>query len=94
MVRLPGHVLPALARATVVPSKPGSGNQPITLTIVSKARRSAGFRALAALRTCVVTIQFGPQQAGKFKGTLMFIDTANGSPQSIPLYGTASKERD
>ena len=34
IVRLPGHVLPALAKATIVPSKPESDAQPITLTIV------------------------------------------------------------
>jgi len=43
MVRLPGHVLPALAKATVVPSKPGSGAQPMTLTIVLRRDDQAGF---------------------------------------------------
>ena len=36
MVRLPGHVLPALSTATVVPSKSDSDTQPITLTLVFK----------------------------------------------------------
>jgi hypothetical protein len=43
MVRLPGHVLPALAKATVVPSKPGSDAQPMTLTIVLKRDDQVGF---------------------------------------------------
>ena len=43
MVRIPGHVLPALAKATVVPSKPGSGTQALTLTIVLKHDDEAGF---------------------------------------------------
>src|SRR5271169_650790 len=43
MVRLPGHVLPALAKATVVPSKPGSDAQPMTLTIVLRRDDQAGF---------------------------------------------------
>lgn len=43
MVRLPGHVLPALTKATVVPSKPESNAQPITLTIVLKRDNEAGF---------------------------------------------------
>ena len=34
MVRLPGHVLPALSKATSVPSKFDSDTQPITLTLV------------------------------------------------------------
>ena len=43
MVRLPGHVLPALAKATVIPSKPGSDKQQITLTVVLKRDDQAGF---------------------------------------------------
>jgi hypothetical protein len=43
MVRLPGHVLPALAKATVVASKPNSGAQPVTLTIVLRRDDQAGF---------------------------------------------------
>lgn len=43
MVRLPGHVLPALAKATVIPSKPDSGKQAITLTIVLRRDDQAGF---------------------------------------------------
>src|SRR5277367_709885 len=45
MVRLPGHVLPALAKATVVPSKPNSGSEPITLTIVLRRDDQAGFES-------------------------------------------------
>ena len=43
MVRLPGHVLPALAKATVIPAQPGSGQQPITLTIVLRRDDEQGF---------------------------------------------------
>ena len=43
MVRIPGHVLPALSKATVVPSKPESDALPITLTIVLKRDDQAGF---------------------------------------------------
>ena len=43
IVRLPGHVLPALVKATVVPSKPGSDRQPLMLTIVLKHDDEAGF---------------------------------------------------
>lgn len=43
MVRLPGHVLSALAKATVVPSKPGSDAQPMTLTIVLRRDDQSGF---------------------------------------------------
>src|SRR5271154_5295760 len=42
-VRIPGHVLPALSKATVVPSKPGSDARPITLTLVLKRDDQAGF---------------------------------------------------
>ncbi|MGH8013061.1 MAG: protease pro-enzyme activation domain-containing protein, partial [Candidatus Binataceae bacterium] len=42
-VRLPGHVLPALAKATVVPSKAHSGAQPLTLTIVLRRDHQADF---------------------------------------------------
>jgi len=45
MVRIPGHMLPALARATVVPSKPNSGSEPITLTIVLRRNDQAGFES-------------------------------------------------
>src|SRR5271154_5547729 len=45
MVRLPGHVLPALTKATFVPSKPNSSSQPITLTIVLKRDDQAGFES-------------------------------------------------
>jgi len=43
MVRLPGHVLPALAKATLLPPKPGDAKQPITLTIVLRLDDQAGF---------------------------------------------------
>ena len=43
MVRIPGHVLPALSRATIVPSGPKSDQLPITLTIVLKRDDQAGF---------------------------------------------------
>ena len=43
MVRLPGHVLPALSTATVVPSKSDSDTQPITLTLVFKHDDQPGF---------------------------------------------------
>ena len=43
MVRLPGHILPALAKAALVPSKLNSGDSPITLTIVLKRDDQAGF---------------------------------------------------
>ena len=44
MVRLPGHVLPALTKATLVPSSnPKNENAPITLTIVLKHDDQAGF---------------------------------------------------
>jgi hypothetical protein len=45
VVRLPGHVLPALARATVVRSNPGSENEPMTLTIVLRRDNQAAFDA-------------------------------------------------
>ena len=44
MVRIPGHVLPALAKATVVALKPDADAQPITLTIVLKRDDEAGFQ--------------------------------------------------
>jgi hypothetical protein len=44
-VRLPGHVLPALSKATIVPSKPNSSSQPITLTIVLRHDDQAGFES-------------------------------------------------
>jgi hypothetical protein len=44
MVRLPGHVLPALSKATVIPSKSDAGNQRITLTVVLKLDDEAGFK--------------------------------------------------
>ena len=42
--RIPGHVLPALAKATVVePRAERIANQPVTLTIVLKRDDQAGF---------------------------------------------------
>src|SRR5271154_2038335 len=35
-VRIPGHVLPALAKATIISSGPETGTQPIKLTLVLK----------------------------------------------------------
>jgi kumamolisin len=43
MARLPGHVLPALARAAVIPVRPGDLNQQLNLTIVLKRDDQAGF---------------------------------------------------
>jgi kumamolisin len=43
MVRLPGHVLPALSKATIVPSTSRSDSEPVTLTIVLKHDDQAGF---------------------------------------------------
>ena len=42
-VRLPGHVLPALSKATIVPSSTKSDNAPITLTLVLKHDDQPGF---------------------------------------------------
>jgi hypothetical protein len=42
-VRLPGHVLPALAKATIVPSSSKSESAPITLTLVLKRDDQVGF---------------------------------------------------
>jgi len=36
MIRIPGHVLPALSKATIVPSKSEAGTQPVTLTLILK----------------------------------------------------------
>jgi subtilase family serine protease len=44
MVALPGHVLPALAKATIVPSEANAGSERITLTIVLKRDDEAGFK--------------------------------------------------
>jgi len=49
---------------------------------------------LAPLRLCAVTVQFSPKQTGQFKGKLTFTDTAVGDPQTVPLYGTATKDHD
>ena len=43
MVRLPGHVLSALARASKLPQEAAQANEPITLTIVLKRDNQAGF---------------------------------------------------
>jgi hypothetical protein len=45
MVRLPGHVLPALSKATILPSEPNSGSKPITLTIVLRRDDQADFES-------------------------------------------------
>ena len=42
-VRLPGHVLPALSKATIVPSSTKSDAAPITLTLVLKHDDQTGF---------------------------------------------------
>ncbi len=42
-VRLPGHMLPALSKATIVPSSARAENQRITLTVVLKRDDQAGF---------------------------------------------------
>src|SRR5215831_16471231 len=43
LVRLPGHVLPALTGATPVPPTPGAGAEPLTLTVVLQRTDQAGF---------------------------------------------------
>ncbi len=60
MVRLPGHVLPALSKATVVPSKPNSGSEPITLTIVLRRDDQAGFESYLQ-QIYKIRIQRSPQ---------------------------------
>jgi len=42
-VRIPGHVLPALAKATIVPSNPKSESESVNLTIVLKRDHQAEF---------------------------------------------------
>src|SRR5271168_4264184 len=42
-VRIPGHVLPALAKATIVPSKSETGTQLVALTLVLKRDDQPGF---------------------------------------------------
>jgi hypothetical protein len=42
MVRIPGHMLPALAKANIVPSKANENDQPMTLTIVLRHDDEAG----------------------------------------------------
>src|ERR1700683_4839276 len=41
--RLPGHVLPALKKATIVPSDVTSETKPLTLTLVLKRDDQSGF---------------------------------------------------
>jgi hypothetical protein len=48
MVRLPGHMLPALSKATIVPSNSDSDTQPITLTLVFRHDDQPAFRTLPA----------------------------------------------
>ncbi|HUY19366.1 MAG TPA: protease pro-enzyme activation domain-containing protein, partial [Candidatus Binataceae bacterium] len=43
MVRIPGHVLGALARATRIKSAPNAGDSPITLTLTLNRHDQAGF---------------------------------------------------
>lgn len=43
MVRLPGHVLPALAQAKAAASQPKAADEPLTLTLVLKRNDQAGF---------------------------------------------------
>lgn len=43
MVRLPGHVLPAIQKATLVAATPSEEAEPITLTVVLKREDQAGF---------------------------------------------------
>jgi hypothetical protein len=47
---------------------------------------------LAPLRTCVVTITFSPKQVGQFDGLLTFTDSAEHSPQTVRLQGSAIKQ--
>ncbi len=76
MVPLPGHVLPALAKATAVPSNSNSKTQPITVTLVLKRDDQAGFERLLHdiydphssnfhhyLSQSVIAARFGPSDA-------------------------------
>src|ERR1700689_4940369 len=45
MGRIPGQVLPALEKATLIPSNPESGNAPITLTLVLKRDNQPAFES-------------------------------------------------
>ena len=45
--------------------------------------------ALAIAASCIVAINFSPQTPGPNNANLSFVDNASGSPQIIPLSGTA-----
>lgn len=61
------------------------GNDPGDFSISGKTCGAS----LAAGATCMVSVVFKPVASGIREATLTFTDTATGSPQSVPLQGTA-----
>ncbi len=99
MVRVPGHVLPALAKATVVPSRMNQDNQPMTLTIVLRHDDQAGLNRYLRdlydphspnfhhyLTQSEIADRFGPS-AGTYRTALEYL-SANGFEL---LHGSANR---
>ena len=85
LVRIPGHVLPALAKATMVAPRAGESNQLVTLTIVLKHDDQAGFEKYLGeiydphsknfhhfLRQREIARRFGPSQHA-YDSTLAYL---------------------
>ena len=85
MVRLPGHVLAALAKAKLLPPKPGEENDPLSITVVLKRTDQAGFdrylndvydpkspRFLHFLTQREITARFGPSRKA-YKDVLAYL---------------------
>ena len=71
--------------AVTISSVAIGGNDPGDFSISSKTCGSS----LAAGATCTVSVVFKPATSGIREGTLTFTDNATGSPQNVPLQGTA-----
>ncbi len=74
------------------------GNVTMSLTSVAIAGDSTGSFSLASTcstvlapnASCQATLSFNPTAAGLFQASLQITDNAPGSPQSLPLSGTAT----
>jgi len=51
---------------------------------------ATGSATLVPSASCVVAVQFAPESAGNESAALAVVDNAPGSPQTVPLHGTAT----
>jgi phospholipase C len=89
-------VIKTTANATVTVKNTATGSNPTTFTSIVASGSSTFTQTntctaakLGAGKTCTITVTFAPTNTGSFTGTITLTDNASGSPQTIPLAGSA-----